>query len=76
MSLAMDAGQRAWSHSSCACRLRANTLRSLKRALQQEPLIGREANLLCSALMTLENDPDLDPRAVLMLLRGREALLV
>ncbi len=76
MSRATDAGQLASSSSPCACRLRQYTLRTLKRALREEPLSGRDANLLCTAVMTLEDDPDLDPRAVLELFSTRNELLV
>jgi hypothetical protein len=75
MSFAMDAGQLTWSSSPCACRLREDTLRTLKRALRDEPLDGRAANLLCTAVMTLEDDPDLDPRAVLQLFPTGNELL-
>lgn len=75
MSFAMDADQLVWSSSPCSCRLRGDTLRTLKRALRHEPLDGRDAKLLCAAVMALEEDPDLDPRAVLQLFPVRNQLL-
>ena len=76
MSFAANAGQLAWSSSPCECHLRKDTLRTLKRALREEPLDGRNAILLCAAAMALEVDFDLDPRAVLQLFPTRNELPV
>ena len=75
MSFAMDASQLAWSSAPCGCRLRTDTLHTLRRALREEPLDGRGANLLCAAVMALETDPELDPRAVLQLFPTGNELL-
>ena len=75
MSFATDAGPIIWSSAPCACRLRQDVLGALRRALREEPLEGRDANRLCSAVMALEGDRDLDPRAVLQLFPTRNDLL-
>lgn len=67
MSFAMETGHQVWSSAPCACRLRQDVLVELTRALREEPLDGRDATRLCAAVQALQGDPDLDPRAVLLL---------
>jgi hypothetical protein len=76
MSFAMDAGRIVWSSPPCGCHVREEVLGALTRALREEPLDGRDAKLLCTAVMALHDDPDLDPRAVLQLFPSRNDLLV
>jgi hypothetical protein len=76
MSFATDAGHIVWSSPPCGCRVRQKVLGALTRALREEPLAGRDANLLCTAVMALHDDPDLDPRAVLQLFPSHNDLLV
>ena len=54
---------------TCPSCLRKDALGTLKQALRTEPLDGRSASLLAAAVIELETDPDLDPRAVLALFR-------
>ncbi len=70
MSFAAEVGHLAATAPPCDCCLRQETLRTLKRALIREPLDGRRAAQLCSAVMVLERDERIDPRAVLTLFRS------
>lgn len=74
MSFAMDTGHLVWSSAPCACRLRQDVLIELTRALREEPLDGCVANRLCAAVQALQDDPDLDPRAVLLLFPAGDLL--
>lgn len=73
MSFAAEVGHLAATAPPCECCLRRETLRTLKRALMRESLDGRRAALLSSAVMELESDDHIDPRAVLTLFRDSRA---
>lgn len=74
MSFTAEVGHLAATAPPCDCCLRSATLRTLKRALISESLDGRRAALLSSAVLELEHDEQIDPRAVLTLFRDSRSV--